>query len=313
MDDKLSRREVLVSLATGSVFAGAASSSVPSEALAASANDVKPFDIHQHLESADSSYSDFESSAAIIAKDFDVRARIMDENGIEKSVMLAGTQYRKTNGIENTKKVNDMVAEYVAKHSDRFPLGVGTVEITHGDASLKELDRIAGELKLRGVVWHHAHSGIQVNHAFMRPVLKRMEELKLVPFIHVYRKPYESLWMVEELAEEFPNTTFVALSGLATIEDHDQAIHIAKRQKNIVFDTGPVIWVREKGVEAFVKRIGSHRLLFGSDLYAMQPSYRRATTTLDVIKNSLITPEEKADILRGNVMRLFNIAERSRE
>jgi len=70
--------------------------------------------------------------------------------------------------------------------------------------------------------------------------------------------------MIEELAEEFPNLTFVALSGLATIEDHDQALQIAKRQKNILFDSGPVLWVREKGVEAFVKRIGSQRLLFGS-------------------------------------------------
>jgi len=176
LDDKVSRREILATLATGTVLAGAAASSVP-EALAASPEDVKPFDIHQHVESADSSYSDSASPASIIEKDFAARTRIMDENGIEKSVMLAGTQYRKTNGIENTKKVNDLVAEYVAKHSDRFPIGVGTVEVSHGDASLKELDRVARELKLRGIVWHHAHAGTQINHAFMRPLLKRSEAL----------------------------------------------------------------------------------------------------------------------------------------
>ena len=74
--------------------------------------------------------------------------------------MMVSTLYRRTNGIKNTMQVNDLTAEYVARHSDRFPVGVGTVEVTHGEASLKELERISKELKLRGVVWHHTHSGV---------------------------------------------------------------------------------------------------------------------------------------------------------
>lgn len=313
MDDKVSRRKLLASLATGGALAaGMGASALQPEAVASpTAESARPFDLHQHLESTDGAFSESESPESVMAKDFDARVRIMDENGIEKSVIMAGTQYRKTRGIEDTKRINDLIAAYVAKHSDRFPLGVGTVEVTHGDASLKELDRIAKDLKFKGMVWHHAHAGIPIDHPFMRPILQRMTALKLIPFIHVYRKPYESLWMVEELAEEFPEMRFVALSGLATIEDHQHAVQIAKRRKNILFDTGPVLWVREKGVEEFVKKIGSDRLLFGSDLYAMQPSYRKATTTLDIVRNSLITPEDKLNILRRNVMKLFDVRDGS--
>jgi hypothetical protein len=109
------------------------------------------------------------------------------------------------------------------------------------------------------------------------------------------------------MAEEFPAMTFVALAALATREDTEQASQIAKRRKNILFDTGPIVFDREIGIERFVKRFGSDRVLFGSDLYAMQPSYRKPTTTLEVIRNSQITKEEKANILRHNAVKLFRL------
>lgn len=181
------------------------------------------------------------------------------------------------------------------------------MEVTHGDVTLKELDRIANELKLRGVAWNHVRSGVAINHPFMRPILKTMQQLRLIPFIHCHFRPYESLWMLEVLAGEFPNITFVALGALG--EDASEAIQLGTRRKNILFDTGPVLSQREKGVEAFVKRVGSDRLLFGSDLYAMQPSYRRPTTTLEVIRNTVLTEDEKANILRHNTMRLFGLSD----
>lgn len=275
--------------------------------MAAQAGRSAPMDIHQHLESTDDNYSEFRSADELIRKDYSIRIRIMDENAIGQSVMMVSTQYRRTDGIRSTRRVNDLVAEYVARYSDRFPVGIGTVEITHGDASLKELERMSKELKLRGVVWHHTHSGVQVNDSFMRPILKQVATLGLIPFIHVGLKPYESLTKLEILAEEFPEITFVALAGLARSDDAEEALLVGRRRKNILFDTGPVIYTRERGVEGFVKLLGSDRLLFGSDLYASRPSYRRATTTLDVVKNSQITEEDKAKILYRNARRLFGL------
>lgn len=111
MADKISRREALASLAKGSVVvAGVVSASAFGETRASSAKgEPTLFDVHQHLESSDSNFSDFEI-AAVITKDFTARSRSMDENGIEKSVIFPSNDYRKTNGIESTRKVNDLMA-----------------------------------------------------------------------------------------------------------------------------------------------------------------------------------------------------------
>ena len=101
--------------------------------------------------------------------------------------------------------------------------------------------------------------------------------------------------------------TIVALDGLAS-EDHiPQSFALAKRQKNIIFDTGPTIGLlREKGVAKFVKEIGADRLIFGSDLYALLPSYYH-NITLDIINNAKIAPEERAKILFGNARKLLQL------
>ena len=319
MTEKISRREVVASLAKGSVVAAAATSagfSAESRAASATEKYTVSFDIHQHLESQNDNYTPFET-AALIAKDFDLRTRIMDDNGIEKSIILLGTNYRRTNGIEDTKRVNDLVAAYVSKHSDRFPVGAGTVEVTHGDASLKELDRCANELKLRGIVWHHAHSGVHINHPFMRPILKRMQDLRLIPFIHIASPPFESTWMIEELAEEFPAITFVALGGLAARNTMEESIRMARKRKNILFDTSVVIHAKEISIETHIQRMGSDRMVFGSDIHAWPSIGQIPKLTSNMINESggeinphaSITDDQKADILGRNAMRLLGLSD----
>lgn len=311
-EEKISRREWMQSAAKASLIVTGVSSVVGSETSSQAAQrqtSDKPFDLHQHvLPPVDANYSENASIDSHVDTDYKARVKIMDDNGMGQSVIMAGTLHnRKTEGIENTKKLNDLVAAYVAKHSDRFPVGVGTVEPTHGEASLRELERIARELKLRGVVWHHRNCGVAIDDAFMRPIIRKMSELKLIPFVHVSQPGEESIWKLEILAEDFPNVTFLALNGLSNYENFGQAFCIAKRTKNILFDTAPSIGLlREKGVESFVKLFGADRLFFGSDLYAMVPSYRH-NVTLDIVKHSDITAEEKAKILFGNTRNLFRL------
>lgn len=311
-EEKISRRQWMGSVAGASLIATGISSVVGSATPGYAAQQQtpdQPFDIHQHVNaSIDDNYAESGSADSTIEKDYSVRAKIMDANGIPQSVMMPGTRrYRKAEGIVSTRKLNDLVAAYVAKHSDRFPIGIGTVEPTHGDLSLRELERIARELKFRGVVWHHTNCGVPVDDPFMRPILRKMSELQLIPFIHVTQPPAEAIWMLETLAAEFPDIMFVALDGLAQYQHIPQAFEIAKKRKNILFDTGPSIGLlRETGVEQWVKQIGADRLVFGSDLYATVPSYRH-NITLDIVKNSRITAEERAKILSGNARNLFRL------
>lgn len=313
IDEKISRRQLVGSAAGASLIAMGFGSGMEIASRAYSAQQQpfdKPFDVHQHLDAPVNDYFDEIMPAdAWIEKDHSVRVKIMDDNGIGQSVMMPGMgRYRKTEGIESTKKLNDLVAAYVAKYADRFPIGIGTVEPTHGDASLLELERIAKQLRFRGVTWHHQSCGVPIDHPFMRPILRKMSELQLIPFIHVMQPPLESIWSLEVLAREFPDVTFVALDGLGyNREDIEAAFIIAKRQKNILFDTGPEIGLlREVGVERFVKEIGVDRMLLGTDLYTWGPTYRH-NLTLDVLKYSHITAEERAKILSGNARNFFRL------
>lgn len=312
-NERISRREWVGSIANASLVAmgvGAAiTGAPPSEAAQQSANEL-PFDVHQHVDApVDDKFTEIMSPSAWIEKDHSARVKIMDDNGIAKSVIMPGLRtYRRAGGIESTKKLNDLVAEYVAKHSDRFPVGIGTVEPAHGDASLPELERMAKDLKFRGVVWHHQFTGVAIDSPIMRVILKKMEELKLIPFIHTMDPPFEDIWMMDAIATDFPNMTMVVMDSFGYHRPNiEPAFKVGKKHKNLLFDTGPCLGLfREIGVERFVKELGADRFLFGSDLYATYPSYRH-NVTLDILKHSQISDQDRAKILYGNTKKLFGL------
>jgi len=300
MGKEISRRRMLGSVAGAGVLAA----TVTSNAEAAQVSPTWPasdrvFDIHAHFDPPSENFSDFGPAEEVIARDYSQRVKYLDRNGIEQSVLTTGFQYRRTEGIASTRKVNDLVATYVAKHSDRFPVGVGTVQLSDGEASLQELERMAKDLKFKGVIWHHGYTGYNIDHAFMRPILRQARDMKLIPFIHCRQPEHESVWRLEILAEEFPDMTFVALDTFTTGEDREHTARILARRKNIVCDTGACVYNGERTIETFVKRFGAERLLAGGD--------GGATLNLQVVRNAQLTPQEKQMVLSGNARKLLNL------
>src|SRR3970282_2845570 len=119
------------------------------------------------------------------------------------------------------------------------------------------------EHKLDGVVWHSRFQGVAVDHQLMRPLLKKVSDLELVPLIHTNAESnLEAVWRLERLAMEFPEITFVSMDALTTNTNSQLALDIAKRTANILFDTAHVrgpAYIRQ-----FVEAVGSRRLIFGS-------------------------------------------------
>jgi uncharacterized protein len=238
-------------------------------------------------------------------RDYSNRVRIMEANGVARSAILAATGYIQADGIKDTMRCNDTVASYRQRDPERFPVACGTVEPLHGARSLGELERIKYELRLEGVVWHHRFQGVAVDHQLMRPLLKKVKELGLVPLVHTNAESnLEAVWRLERLALEFSDLTFVAMDALTTNTNSQLALDIAKRTANILFDTAHVrgsTYVRQ-----FVETIGSHRLLFGSLFYSYPPSYEHCAT-LQEVKAAKISDEDKANILALNAKRLFRL------
>src|ERR1041385_370436 len=204
---------------------------------------------------------------------------------------------------KNTMRSNDTVAGYRRRAPERFPVACGTVEPLHGNRSLAELERMKHELGLNGVVWHSRFQGLAVDHQLMRPLLKKVRELQLVPLIHTNAESnLEAVWRLERLALEFPDLTFVSLDALTTNTNSQLALDIAKRTPNILFDTAHVrsgAFIRQ-----FVEQAGSHRLVFGSLFYSYPASYERCAT-LEEIKTAKISEEDKTNVLSRNAEKLF--------
>jgi predicted TIM-barrel fold metal-dependent hydrolase len=262
------------------------------------------FDIHHHLGSLMG--GSLQEGDDWQERDYANRVRVMDANGVSMAVILAATGYIQADGIKDTMRCNDMVAAYRKRNPRRFPAACGIVEPLHGARSLGELERIKYEHKLDGVVWHSRFQGVAVDHQLMRPLLKKVSDLELVPLIHTNAESnLEAVWRLERLALEFPEITFVSLDALTANTNSQLALDIAKRTANILFDTAHVrgsAYIRQ-----FVEAVGSRRLVFGSLFYSHPASYERCAS-LDEIKTAKVSEEDKENILSLNAKKLFKLA-----
>jgi uncharacterized protein len=264
---------------------------------------VEIFDIHHHLGSLTG--GSLQEGEGWQERDYSNRVRIMEANGVTRAAILAATGYIQAEGIKDTMRCNDTVAAYRRREPKRFPVACGTVEPLHGARSLGELERIKHELHLEGVVWHNRFQGVPVDHDLMRPLLKKVSELELVPLIHTNAESnMEAVWRLERLALEFPQLTLVSMDALTTNANSQLALDIAKRTPNILFDTAHVRGSRY--VRQFVESVGSHRLVFGSLFYSYPASYEHCAT-LEEIKAANISDEDKENIFARNAKRLFKL------
>ena len=261
------------------------------------------FDIHHHLGSLTG--GSLQEEAGWQDRDYTSRVRIMEANGVKRAAILAATGYIQAEGIKDTMRCNDTLADYRKRDPQRFLAACGIVEPLHGRRSLGELERIKHELHLEGVVWHNRFQGVPVDHNLMRPLVKKVSELGLVPLVHTNAESnMEAVWRLERLALEFPELTIVSMDALTTNANSQLALDIAKRTPNILFDTAHVRGSHY--VRQFVEDVGSHRLVFGSLFYSHPASYEHCGT-LEEVKEAKISDEDKENILSRNAKRLFKL------
>jgi predicted TIM-barrel fold metal-dependent hydrolase len=261
-------------------------------------------DVHHHLGSL--SGGSLQDDEGWIEKDYATRVAVMEENHVDFVAILASTGYIQADGIKATQRVNDTVAAYRKRDPKRFPIAAGIVEPLHGTASLGELERIKHELHLDGVVWHHRFQGIAVDHQLMRPILKKVAELGLVPFVHTNGESnLEAAWRLERLANEFPELTFFAMDAFWGGAASQMALEIAKRAPNILWDNSGTH--RSSFLKRFVEEAGSEKLVLGSTYYSSPPSYRK-NSELEVLLESGMSEADLANVLALNVKRLFKLA-----
>ena len=267
------------------------------------------FDIHQHVGLLTVS-GHLEPGTTTIDIDDDYRRRVavMDRFGVTKGAIMPALQYERPRGQMDTCCINDLMAEYRRRHAERFPVALGTVEPLHGEkAGVAELERMAGELRLDGVVWHHRFQGTFIADWRMRPFLRKAETLGLPAFIHLFAEStMEAPWGLEALAEEFPGVPFVAIDAFSGHTQSRYMLSLGRRFLNILFETA-ALFPLGRLIEEFVGALGSERILYGSDLY-VDPLMYNVPHVLEEIRAAAISPRDRENILWNNACRLFRRA-----
>jgi predicted TIM-barrel fold metal-dependent hydrolase len=238
-----------------------------------------------------------------VADDAARRVATMDALGIGWAVLQPSHGYLRADGLRDTMKLNDRMAEYRSVAPDRFRV-LGTTEPLHGGRGVDELDRFP-ELGLDGVAWHHRFQGCYVDSAWMWPILRRVSELRLVPLVHVNAESsLEAHWRLQRLALDFPELTFLAMDGFWTYERARNILMTAAQTPNVVWDLGgPVCYV---SVREWIDRNGSTTLCFSAGGSYSGTAGAAKPPLLAQLEQLAIGDDDRANILGGNVARAFS-------
>jgi uncharacterized protein len=232
------------------------------------------------------------------------RREVMIGRGVDQAIVIAGHGYLRPDGLADTMKVNDGLAEYARAQPDLFPAAVGVVEPLYGVRGLAELDRARHELHFKGISFHTRFQGVSIDSPWVRRYLEHMGELALVPFVHaVGESASEALWKVDVLAGDFPDLPMVVLDAFSTFEQSQFVPVVAERRPNLLFDTALAHGLRF--VAALVDRCGPERVVFGSDLYSNAGNQPGLSHLLDDLVGWDIPRADLAAILAGNIQRVL--------
>ncbi len=126
-------------------------------------------------------------------------------------------------------------------------------------------------------------------------ILSFASEFSCILQIH----PEEDPDYILPYADKYKNLTFI-MAHMGSFGE-DSYVKALERSKwgNVYADTSGIASSKNKGIEYVVQRVGSQRILFGTDTYAPGSQYGR-------IEYALISEDDKENIFRKNAEKLFS-------
>jgi aminocarboxymuconate-semialdehyde decarboxylase len=120
--------------------------------------------------------------------DADAKVETMERRGIDISVISPGPQtffygLGADLALKTARIVNEGVAKMVAARPDRLR-GMATLPMQDPDAAITELERVVKEYGFKAVEMGTAIGAEELAEPKFRPVLRRLQELKVVVFAH---------------------------------------------------------------------------------------------------------------------------------
>jgi uncharacterized protein len=124
--------------------------------------------------------------------DLDLRFKTMDKFDGLKQVLTLGAppiEFAESpqDAIDLARMANDGMAELLDRYPDRFVAAVASLPMNDVDASLREIDRAIGELKLRGIQIFSSINGKPLDSPDFLPLYEKMAGYDLPILIHPVR------------------------------------------------------------------------------------------------------------------------------
>lgn len=139
--------------------------------------------------------------------DLDAHLRVMDQfEGYEQVISLSNPPIENLGGPDETpgyaRMVNDLMAELVQKHPDRFPGFIASLPMNNPEASAQEANRAITELNACGVQIFSNVLGRPLSEPEYFQVFETVAEHDLPVWVHPMRMPNHPDYVTEEKSED---------------------------------------------------------------------------------------------------------------
>lgn len=249
----------------------------------------KIIDVHSHIGTTITSG---------VGQDAEAWLNKMDAAGIGQAIISVAAGGLQAEGLADTRRTNDTIAEAVRAHPDRFPIGLASIEVRHGQAGHHEVKRAIAELGLKGIVFHATFEGFSVDSVAFAAVLKALGQDKALILMHSTPDGRANPNAIAKVAQQFPHLTFLLGHPVFTEDQRAQAAAQVNAHQNMLIDLA--YQADPSTCEFFVREVGADRVFYGSDA-----PYFEASKVIASIEAANISPHEKEMILGGNAEKLI--------
>jgi predicted TIM-barrel fold metal-dependent hydrolase len=242
-------------------------------------------DVHAHIGHTIASHT---------GQTYDEYLATMDRLGIERAIISVAAGGRQVDGLRDSMRQNDTIAEAMRAHPDRFPVGLAGVEVRHAEKAVEELERAFTELGLQGMVFHPTFEGLMVGFTdVLDPLFELATEFSALCLMHATTDMMGSPVEIARLAGRYPGVTMIMGHPALAPAQRDEAVEAARGHDNLFVD---VAYQQDPATtEILVNALGAEHVIFGSDA----PFYDIAAT-IESVRGAQIPDEARERVLYGN-------------
>jgi predicted TIM-barrel fold metal-dependent hydrolase len=202
--------------------------------------------------------------------------------------------------FDATPEANDRLAEFVRTYPDRL-VGFGTVNV-HRPGALAEVERMVGELGLRGLKLHPWLQGFSLHEQALDPICEVIAAAGGVILCHDGTPPYSTAGQIAALARRQPRVPIVLGHG---------GLHDLWRESLAMTQETDNLYLCICGTPPYAARriladAPPHKVLFGTDAgLSDRPSQDYAVARVREIDGWGITDAQRHAMLVDNPKRLL--------